>query len=45
MNQVKKYEKITYEISKFYSKSFITDENNAKLLKNLSEFIYKYKLK
>ena len=34
-----------YEISKIYSKSFIADENNAKLLKILSEVVYKYKLK
>ena len=34
-----------YEISKVYSKSFITDENNKKLLEILSEVVYKYKLK
>ena len=33
------------EISKIYSKSFIADESNENLLKNLSEVVFNYKLK
>jgi hypothetical protein len=37
--------KIAVEISKIYNKSFIIEENNEKLLKNLSKAVYNYKLK